>query len=157
MRVAARRMRSALQAYGKIIERQATRALTDDLKWLDAQLSTARDSEVIEQRLTDVLHGLPEQLLIAPVALPRALFRRHARARLVAAGHAFALAGLAMLGFAVTGVVLVIFGMVLGERSGILAAGCAFVLFATLWAVVPWLWRRKTRSHRPSGRPNIGD
>jgi hypothetical protein len=95
-------------------------------------------------------------LLIAPVALHRALFRQHARGRLVAAGHAFALAGLAMLGFAVAGVVLVIFGMVLGERSGILAAGCAFVLFATLWAIVPWLWRRNTRNHRPSGRPNIG-
>jgi hypothetical protein len=82
-------------------------------------------------------------LLIAPVALHRALFRQHARSRLVAAGHLFALAGLAMLGLAVAGVVLVIFGMVLGERAGILAAGCAFVLFAALWAVMPWLWRLK--------------
>ncbi|HEX7305991.1 CHAD domain-containing protein, partial [Lentzea sp.] len=36
MRVATRRMRSALQAYGKIIDREATRALTDELKWLAA-------------------------------------------------------------------------------------------------------------------------
>jgi inorganic triphosphatase YgiF len=90
MRVAARRMRSALQAYGKIIERQATRGLTDELTWLGAQLSTARDSEVIEQRLTDVLHRLPEELVMGPVAaqITRTTQRRRSE------GQAAALAAL---------------------------------------------------------------
>lgn len=42
-----------------------------------------------------------------------------------------------MLGLAVTGVVFVIFGMVLDERSALLVAASAFVLFTALWAGVP--------------------
>jgi inorganic triphosphatase YgiF len=78
LRVAARRMRSALQAYGKIVDRDATRALTDELKWVGGELSAARDSEVIEQRLTEVLGGLPEELVLGPVAahITRTMQRR---------------------------------------------------------------------------------
>lgn len=84
-------------------------------------------------------------LLIAPVALHRALFRQHARSRLVVAGHVFAVAGLATLGLAVTGVVFVIFGMVLDEWSALTAAAMTLALFTALWALLPWLWRRKTQ------------
>ena len=52
MRVATRRMRSALQAYGKIIDRAATRELTDELKWLAGVLGDARDLEVLRARFT---------------------------------------------------------------------------------------------------------
>ncbi|HEV7788675.1 MAG TPA: DUF6328 family protein [Pseudonocardia sp.] len=88
-------------------------------------------------------------LLIAPVSLHRALFRQHARGKLVAAGHSLALAGLALLGLAVTGVVFLIFSTVLGATGGTVAAACAFVLLAALWGVLPWLWRVRT-----AGRPN---
>jgi inorganic triphosphatase YgiF len=44
MRVATRRMRSALQAYGRILDRARTRHLTDELKWLASVLGPARDS-----------------------------------------------------------------------------------------------------------------
>jgi CHAD domain-containing protein len=86
LRVAARRMRSALQAYGKIIQRKASRELTDELKWLGAQLSTARDTEVIEQRLTEVLHGLPEELMMGPVTaqVTRTMQRRRAEGQAAA-------------------------------------------------------------------------
>ena len=47
MRVATRRMRSALQAYGRVIDRSATRELTDELKWLAGVLGDARDLEVL--------------------------------------------------------------------------------------------------------------
>jgi uncharacterized protein DUF6328 len=87
-------------------------------------------------------------LLIAPVGLHRALFRQHAREQLVDAGHSLALAGLALLGLAVTGVVFLIFSTVLGAAGGAVAAACAFVLLAALWGVLPWLWRLKT-SERP--------
>ena len=38
MRVATRRARSALQAFGEIIERERTRPLCEELKWLAAEL-----------------------------------------------------------------------------------------------------------------------
>ena len=85
-------------------------------------------------------------LLIAPVSLHRALFRQRARATLVTSGHTLAMAGLATLGLAVTGVVSLIFGTVLGEGAGLVAAACAFALFAALWGAWPWWWRTsKTR------------
>ena len=83
MRVAARRMRSALQAYGKVIDRGATRGLTDELKWLGAELSLARDTEVIAERLDETLAALPEELVLGPVAaqLTRSMQRRRAEGR----------------------------------------------------------------------------
>ena len=52
MRVATRRMRSALQAYGRVIDRAATRELTEELKWLAGVLGDARDLEVLHARFT---------------------------------------------------------------------------------------------------------
>jgi CHAD domain-containing protein len=68
MRVATRRMRSALQAYGKVIDREATRALTDELKWLASVLGTSRDLEVLRTRFEDALHALPVELALGDVA-----------------------------------------------------------------------------------------
>jgi CHAD domain-containing protein len=67
MRVAIRRMRSALQAYGKIIDRAATRELTDELNWLAGVLGDARDLEVLHARFTDAVHELPDDLVVGPV------------------------------------------------------------------------------------------
>ena len=67
MRVATRRMRSALQAYGKIIDRAATRELTDELKWLAGVLGDARDLEVLRARFTDSVEKLPDELVVGPV------------------------------------------------------------------------------------------
>ena len=44
MRVASRRLRSALQAYRRVLDRDATRPLTEELKWLAGELAPARDS-----------------------------------------------------------------------------------------------------------------
>ncbi|MDT7789852.1 MAG: hypothetical protein QOF58_8271 [Pseudonocardiales bacterium] len=68
MRVATRRMRSALQAFGKIVDRNATRELTDELKWLAAVLGTSRDLEVLRTRFEDALHSLPPELVLGDVA-----------------------------------------------------------------------------------------
>jgi CHAD domain-containing protein len=67
MRVATRRARSALQAFGQIIEREATRPLCDELKWLAAGLGQARDGEVLLARLTAGLSALPPALVAGPV------------------------------------------------------------------------------------------
>ena len=67
MRVATRRARSALQAFGTIIERDATRPLCAELKWLAGALGPARDGEVMLARLTAELAAIPPALVAGPV------------------------------------------------------------------------------------------
>jgi CHAD domain-containing protein len=67
MRVATRRARSALQAFGEIVERARTRALCDELKWLATALGQARDAEVLLARFTDELARTPHDLVVGPV------------------------------------------------------------------------------------------
>ncbi|BCK56530.1 hypothetical protein NWFMUON74_43020 [Nocardia wallacei] len=52
--------------------------------------------------------------LVAPVSAYRILFRRHRLARAVTAAHRFAIAGLALLGLALTGAAVLIFDVVAG-------------------------------------------
>ena len=66
MRVAARRARSALQAFGTIIEREATQPLCAELKWLATALGPARDGEVLLGRLTADLAAIPPALVTGP-------------------------------------------------------------------------------------------
>ncbi len=68
MRVASRRMRSALQAFGRLIDRDRTRELTEELRWLAGELGQARDLEVLRERFTEQLHELPDELVIGPVS-----------------------------------------------------------------------------------------
>jgi CHAD domain-containing protein len=86
MRVAARRMRSALQAFGRVLDRDATRELTAELKWVAGELGGARDAEVMAQRFAAMLAELPDELKLGPVeaALTRSFERRQADARAVA-------------------------------------------------------------------------
>ena len=79
--------------------------------------------------------------LIAPVSLHRILFRRHARELMVTVSHRLAIVGLALLGAAIVGVVLLIFDVVAGTATGIVAAVAAFVLLVSLWAGLPWIAR----------------
>jgi CHAD domain-containing protein len=67
MRVALRRLRSALQTYRTIIPRDTTRELTAELAWLATVLGTARDLEVLEQRLHQQVDALPDHLVLGPV------------------------------------------------------------------------------------------
>ena len=85
MRVATRRARSALQAFGHIIERDATRPLCTELKWLAAALGQARDAEVLRDRLTSELAAIPAALVVGPV---EACITAHFTAELAQAGNA---------------------------------------------------------------------
>lgn len=83
MRVAIRRMRSALQAYGRVVDRSATRELTAELRWLAGVLGDARDLEVLHARFTDAVAELPDELVLGPVhaRLTRFFAGREADAR----------------------------------------------------------------------------
>ncbi len=69
MRVATRRARSVLQAFGEIVQRERTRPLCDELKWLAAMLGQARDAEVLLARLTGELAEIPAELVVGPAGI----------------------------------------------------------------------------------------
>lgn len=78
MRVATRRMRSAFRSYGKVLDRTVTDPIGDELKWLAGELGVDRDAEVLTERLTGHLTGLPRTLTVGPV---RTRLRTWAHAR----------------------------------------------------------------------------
>ncbi len=67
MRVATRRMRSALQVFGRVIERDRARRLTAELKWLADVLGPARDLEVLRERFDQATAALPAEEVAGPV------------------------------------------------------------------------------------------
>jgi Family of unknown function (DUF6328) len=82
-------------------------------------------------------------LLEAPVAMHRLLFRRHRTRYLVSAAHRFAYAGLLLMGLALTGVTVTIFGAVAGPVAGAIAGGCALVSQLGFWVLLPLRVRRE--------------
>ena len=79
--------------------------------------------------------------LIAPVAVHRLLFRRHARRVMVATAHRLAMIGTLLLGCAVVGVSLLIFDVVRGRTAGVIAAAVAAALLIILWLALPFALR----------------
>jgi CHAD domain-containing protein len=67
LRVATRRLRSALRTYRRILDRDATDPVGRELKWLAAELGIDRDQEVLDARLCGHLDELPRTLLLGPV------------------------------------------------------------------------------------------
>ncbi|MFF4757091.1 CHAD domain-containing protein [Streptomyces sp. NPDC001292] len=67
MRVATRRLRSALRTYRKVLDRTATDPVRAELKWLGTELGRDRDQEVLTERLTAGLDALPYTLVTGPV------------------------------------------------------------------------------------------
>ena len=93
-------------------------------------------------------------LLVAPVAYHRLLFRRHQLSSLLAAANVMAIAGLATVALAVTGVVLLVTSYVQpGVPTPVLTI-IVGALFISLWFVLPLTRRAKTRrpGSRESGR-----
>jgi Family of unknown function (DUF6328) len=76
-------------------------------------------------------------LLEAPVAMHRLLFRRHRTQYVVSAAHRFAYAGLLLMGLALTGVTVTIFGAVAGPVAGAVAGGCAALAELGFWVLLP--------------------
>lgn len=75
--------------------------------------------------------------LQTPVAVHRALFRRHQRRRAVAVAHRVAMIGIAFLAIAVVGVSALTFDMVSGTAAAIVAGIAVAILLAILWLTVP--------------------
>jgi CHAD domain-containing protein len=67
VRVAARRLRSTLTSYRTLLPSTEARRLADELRWLGAALSPARDAQVMRDRLLGALADTPDDLVVGPV------------------------------------------------------------------------------------------
>ena len=81
-------------------------------------------------------------LMIGPVAFHRVLFRRGERRWIVKAANRAALAGLLALAMTTSGVVWLVFDLVINRQLAHGAGGISLLFFVTLWAGVPLLARR---------------
>lgn len=80
-------------------------------------------------------------VIVAPVCYHRLLFRQGRREWIVAAAQRCALAGLVGLAAVSAAVVLLVFDVVLGTGSALIAAAAVALAFTVMWAVVPWRGR----------------
>ncbi|MGZ5404010.1 MAG: CHAD domain-containing protein [Nocardioides sp.] len=67
LRVAARRLRSALTTYAPIVEPDTVIELRAELKWFGGVLSQARDAQVLRRRLSALVEQQPAELVVGPV------------------------------------------------------------------------------------------
>jgi len=61
-RVAARRLRSVLQAFGPLVDEAWARPLRTELGWIANVLGQSRDREVLEARLINAIRALPPEI-----------------------------------------------------------------------------------------------
>lgn len=82
-------------------------------------------------------------LFVAPVAIHRALFRKHLKQPVVTVGDRMTRAALVLLAIALSCTALLVYDVVLDRTAGlIVGTGCA-VLLLFLWAVLPVIVRRR--------------
>jgi CHAD domain-containing protein len=67
MRVATRRLRSALQTFRPVLDAEVVTPLRAELRWLAGELGVARDAEVLRDRMTAALHQEDEQVHLGPL------------------------------------------------------------------------------------------
>ncbi len=83
--------------------------------------------------------------LVMPVAVHRAVFRRHEKGSLVNIADLMAKMGLALLALAVSGVVLLIFDVVVSPAVGIGFGAGTLAVLSVLWVIVPVVVRVRGR------------
>lgn len=84
-----------------------------------------------------VLAAVTTGLMVAPVSLHRWLFRRHAKSTLVSGADRLMRAALVCFAFVVSGVVLLVFDVVVDRTAALLAAGGLLLFLVTAWFVLP--------------------
>jgi CHAD domain-containing protein len=67
MRVASRRLRSAMATYRPVVDREVGDRLREELKWLAGALGDVRDTEVLRARLAAAIEAEPTELVMGRV------------------------------------------------------------------------------------------
>ena len=68
MRIAARRLRSALATYRDVLAPGSAEGLRAELRWLGGVLAPARDAQVMRERLGELVRRQPAELVLGAVA-----------------------------------------------------------------------------------------
>jgi hypothetical protein len=84
-----------------------------------------------------VAAALTTALGLGPVSLHRLLFRRHAMEQVVRIGSILVRATLAGVAIVLTGIVLLIFDVVVGRVAGFIAGGGVLLITILLWLILP--------------------
>jgi uncharacterized protein DUF6328 len=87
--------------------------------------------------------ALASALLIAPSALHRLNFRTPDKRRIVFISNTLVIVGLAVLGLAMSGVMLMIADFLFGTAAGIVAWAFSAAVLVALWSALP-LWLRRS-------------
>ena len=69
LRIAARRLRSALTSFAPVLDRAVTDPLRTELRWLGESLGQARDAQVMREHLTQLVAQEPPELVIGSIAV----------------------------------------------------------------------------------------
>lgn len=79
LRIAARRLRSSLDAFAPLMAAGANDVVIAELRWVGQVLAPARDAEVLRQRLDGLVEDQPAELVLGPVAsrIDRDLAKAH--------------------------------------------------------------------------------
>jgi CHAD domain-containing protein len=67
MRVALRRLRSALATFRPLLDEEVTEPLREEMRWIAGVLGEARDAEVMHARLRDLVDEQPREMVLGPV------------------------------------------------------------------------------------------
>jgi len=87
---------------------------------------------------------LATALMIAPSALHRLNFRRDDKQHIVAASNSLMIGGIAVLGVALVGVMMLVGDVLFGAVAAAIAPVIGAVILIGLWAVLPLRIRRST-------------
>jgi hypothetical protein len=83
-------------------------------------------------------------MLIAPTALHRLNFRQHDKRRIVDVSNSLVIGGIAVLGVALIGTIIVVGDFLFGSPTAAIAPAIGAVVLLLLWVVLPWHIRRMT-------------
>jgi putative flippase GtrA len=93
--------------------------------------------------ITLVLTAISTALFIAPSAFHRFTFRRQQKERLVQLGNRFAVAGIAVLGLAMTCAVCVVTDFLYSTVPTLITTTGMLVMFLTFWLFIPLRGRQE--------------
>lgn len=82
-------------------------------------------------------------LIVAPVSVHRALFRKQMKRHIVTLADRLTRVALAVLALVMTGATLLVFDVVVGRIEGIVAGALVLVALAIVWVTLPEVLRRR--------------
>jgi len=98
--------------------------------------------------ITLILTAISAALFIAPTAFHRFTFRLQQKEHLVRYGNRFAIAGIAVLGLAMTCAVTLITDVLYGAVATVITASLVLAMFVCLWLLIPLRGREQAERDR---------